>query len=83
MTQAVLAEKCRVDQAYVSKLEREPQTLTLDQLETLAGALGVPALSLLFSECERVKIDNHNRTLLRERINQLVTELQSFKGESE
>lgn len=83
MSQADLAEKCRVEQAYISKLEREPQNLTLDQLEMIAGALGVPVLSLLLTERERVKIESHNRELLRDQINQLVATLQSFKEELE
>ena len=65
MSQADLAEKCRVEQAYISKLDREPQNLTLDQLEMIV-------LSLLLTERERVKIESYNRELLREQINQLV-----------
>ena len=47
MSQEVLASKANIDRTYVSSLERERYAVSIDTLEKLADALGVPASELL------------------------------------
>ncbi len=47
MSQEVLASKASIDRTYVSSLERERYAVSIDTLEKLAVALGVPAAELL------------------------------------
>jgi transcriptional regulator with XRE-family HTH domain len=41
LTQKELAEKTKLSMRFVSKMESDPQNLSLDTLELLANALGV------------------------------------------
>ena len=47
MSQEALASKASIDRTYVSALERERYAVSIDTLEKLADALGVPAAELL------------------------------------
>ena len=47
MSQEALASKAGIDRTYVSALERELYAVSVDTLEKLADALGVPAEVLL------------------------------------
>lgn len=47
LSQEALASKAGIDRTYVSALERERYAVSIDTLEKLADALGVPAASLL------------------------------------
>jgi transcriptional regulator with XRE-family HTH domain len=47
LTQTALAQKAGPTDVYISKVERNSQNITLDSLESIASALGVPVVSLL------------------------------------
>ncbi len=47
MSQEALASRASIDRTYVSSLERERYAVSIDTLEKLADALGVPAAKLL------------------------------------
>ncbi len=47
ISQAQLAQSTKLTVHYLSKLERNPQNLTLDTLENIASALGVSVFELL------------------------------------
>ena len=47
LSQEAVARKAGLSVSYISMLEREERTPTLNTLETLAKALSVPALELL------------------------------------
>ena len=47
MSQEALADAAGIDRTYVSALERELYSVSLDTLERLAAALNVPPPSLL------------------------------------
>lgn len=47
LTQAELARKSRLTDVYISRVEKSAKNLTLDSVEQIASALGVPVTSLL------------------------------------
>ena len=47
MSQEELAHRAGIDRTYVSSLERMQYGATIDMVESLAGALGIPAHRLL------------------------------------
>lgn len=46
MTQEVLADKCDIDRTYISGIERGIRNPSLDAIEAVAKALGVPVRDL-------------------------------------
>lgn len=46
MSQEAFADKCGFARSYMSRIERGRANPSLDAIETLAGALGVPVVSL-------------------------------------
>jgi transcriptional regulator with XRE-family HTH domain len=47
LSQEALADAAGLDRTYISALEREVYSASLDTIEKLAGVLGVPAFELL------------------------------------
>lgn len=54
MTQEDLAEHCGLFRTYMSRIETGRANPTLTMIHALAGALGVPAASLLSPDAEQV-----------------------------
>lgn len=68
MTQQALAEKTALRVSYISRLENEPQNVTLDHLELLADGLSVPVTRLVSGEApldafEREFVEDFDRLL--------------------
>ncbi len=46
-SQEQLADFCELHRTYISDIERETRNISIDNIEKIANALGVPASSLL------------------------------------
>lgn len=62
--QSVLAKEAGVDQSYISRLEKGGRNVTLELLDKVANAFGIPTYELL----QHNRVDEYS---LRERINQV------------
>ena len=63
MTQQVLAERAGVSVEYVSRLERERLSPTLDGLERIARGLGIEPSALLWPSSDGPKPRNADEVL--------------------
>jgi transcriptional regulator with XRE-family HTH domain len=61
LSQEELSEKSGLDQTYVSYLEKERRNVSLDSVEKLADALGVPPLELLMPPPPDISAGNLDR----------------------
>ncbi len=69
LTQAQVAEKAELNAAYFAGVEREGANLTVDTLERIAGALGVPVADLFAFE---LRDPGDDRKAVRELVRRLL-----------
>jgi len=70
LTQEVLAERFGVTRSNYAYLEGRGNKLTIEQLEKIAGALGVSVMELLTGEIKKAE-DSEEAELLKERVKEL------------
>jgi transcriptional regulator with XRE-family HTH domain len=63
LTQVELAKKAKLTDVYISRVEQNAKNLTLDSVEQIANALGVPITSLI--ENTKVQIPKVNKGTVR------------------
>jgi transcriptional regulator with XRE-family HTH domain len=79
MSQQKLSLATRLTVHYLSKLERQPQNLTLDTIEDIADALDVPVAELILGE--EPKLPKPSKGML-DAIDHVIRLLQAYKAKS-
>lgn len=76
MTQQELADRTSLNIRYISRLENQPQNITLDHLQALASGLSVPP-SRLLSKDQNVETSNVE---FSEDLERIISELRALKS---
>jgi transcriptional regulator with XRE-family HTH domain len=82
LTQAELAKRSKLSEVYISRIENSANNLTLDSIEQIAAALGVPALQLFEgSKAGSGKFARANVKAIRQALKALEAFLDQMEGE--
>ncbi len=61
LSQEAFADLCRLHRTYISSVERCQRNISIENIQRIATALGVPAYYLLISENDQGEINRGNQ----------------------